>query len=122
MKVLVLGAGVIGVTTAYRLLQDGHEVTVAERNPTAAEETSANNAGLVAPGHADAWSSPRAPMILLRSLWRNDQAPALQAAGGPAALALVLAVPAPMHRRSGAGQHPAQAPALRLFPRPPCRR
>ncbi len=74
MKVLVMGAGVIGVTTAYRLLKDGHEVTVVERNATAAEETSANNAGLVAPGHAYAWSSPKAPMILLRSLWRDDQA------------------------------------------------
>ncbi|MDH3473742.1 MAG: D-amino acid dehydrogenase [Rhodospirillales bacterium] len=74
MKVLVLGAGVVGVTTAYRLLKDGHEVTVIERNATAAEETSANNAGLVAPGHSYAWSSPRAPGILLKSLWRDDQA------------------------------------------------
>jgi D-amino-acid dehydrogenase len=74
MKVLILGAGVIGVTTAYRLLKDGHEVTLIERNATAAEETSANNAGLVAPGHSYAWSSPRAPGILLKSLWRDDQA------------------------------------------------
>ena len=74
MKVLILGAGVIGVTTAYRLLRDGHEVTVLERNETAAEEASANNAGLIAPGHAYAWSSPRAPGILLKSLWRDDQA------------------------------------------------
>ena len=74
MKVLVLGAGVIGVSTAYRLLKDGHEVTLIERNATAAEETSANNAGLVAPGHSYAWSSPKAPMILLKSLWRDDQA------------------------------------------------
>ena len=74
MKVLILGAGVIGVTTTYRLLRDGHEVTVLERNATAAEEASANNAGLIAPGHAYAWSSPRAPGILLKSLWRDDQA------------------------------------------------
>ena len=74
MKVLILGAGVIGVTTAYRLLKDGHEVSLIERNASAAEETSANNAGLVAPGHAYAWSSPKAPKILLKSLWRDDQA------------------------------------------------
>ena len=63
MKVLVMGAGVIGVTTAYCLLKDGHEVTVVERNDGAAEETSANNAGLIAPGHAYAWASPKAPAM-----------------------------------------------------------
>jgi D-amino-acid dehydrogenase len=74
MKILVMGAGVIGVTTAYRLLQDGHEVTVVERNQSAAEETSATNAGLIAPGHSYAWASPKAPAMLLKSLWREDQA------------------------------------------------
>lgn len=73
MKVLVMGAGVIGVTSAYQLLKDGHEVTVVERLSEAADETSFGNAGAIAPGHAYAWSSPRAPMTLLRSLWRNDQ-------------------------------------------------
>lgn len=74
MKVIVMGGGVIGVTTAYCLLKDGHEVTVVERHEGAADETSFANAGLVAPGHAYTWASPRAPGILLRSLWRNDQA------------------------------------------------
>ncbi len=74
MKVLIMGAGVIGVTTAYQLLKDGHEVTVVEQNPGAADETSFGNAGAIAPGHAYPWSSPRAPMTLLRSLWRDDQA------------------------------------------------
>jgi D-amino-acid dehydrogenase len=74
MHVLVMGAGVIGVTTAYQLLRDGHQVTVLERLSAAADETSFGNAGAIAPGHAYAWSSPRAPMTLLRSLWRNDQA------------------------------------------------
>ncbi len=74
MKVLVMGAGVIGVTTAYCLLKDGHEVAVVERNQSAAEETSATNAGLIAPGHSYAWASPKAPAMLLRSLWRDDQA------------------------------------------------
>lgn len=74
MKVNVLGGGVIGVTAAYYLCKDGHEVTVLERHAGPAEETSFANAGLVAPGHAYAWSSPRAPKILLKSLYRDDQA------------------------------------------------
>lgn len=74
MRVLVLGGGVIGVTTAYELLKDGHEVTLIEREPDVALGTSFANAGMVAPGHAFAWASPRAPKVLLRSLWRNDQA------------------------------------------------
>ena len=74
MKILVMGAGVIGVTTAYQLLQDGHEVVVVERCESAGEETSAGNAGLIAPGHAYAWASPAAPKILLKSLFREDQA------------------------------------------------
>jgi len=72
VKVLVLGAGIAGVTTAYALARDGHEVTVIDRQALAANETSFSNAGMVAPGHAYTWASPRAPMILLKSLWRND--------------------------------------------------
>jgi D-amino-acid dehydrogenase len=74
MRVLVLGGGVIGVTTAYELLRDGHEVTLLEREADVALGTSFANAGMVAPGHAFAWASPRAPKVLLRSLWRDDQA------------------------------------------------
>jgi D-amino-acid dehydrogenase len=74
MKVLVLGAGIAGVTTAYELNRDGHEVTVIDREELPASFTSYANAGLFAPGHAYAWSSPAAPGILLKSLWRNDQA------------------------------------------------
>jgi D-amino-acid dehydrogenase len=71
---VVMGGGVIGVTTAYYLARDGHEVTVLDRQPQAANETSFANAGLVAPGHAYTWASPRAPKILLKSLFRDDQA------------------------------------------------
>lgn len=74
MKALVLGAGIVGVTTAYELNRDGHEVTVIDREELPASFTSYGNAGLFAPAHAYAWSSPAAPGILLRSLWRNDQA------------------------------------------------
>lgn len=74
MRVAVLGAGVAGITTAYELARDGHEVTVIERLPEAAAETSFANAGLIAPGHAYTWSSPKAPRILLRSLVDDSQA------------------------------------------------
>ncbi|SMF60577.1 D-amino-acid dehydrogenase [Tistlia consotensis] len=74
MRIAVLGAGLAGVTCAWRLAKDGHEVTVVDRGETAANFTSYANAGLVAPGHAYAWSSPKAPGMLLRSLWRDDQA------------------------------------------------
>ncbi|MCI0431846.1 MAG: D-amino acid dehydrogenase [Rhodospirillales bacterium] len=74
MRIIVLGAGVVGVATAYCLARDGHEVTVVDRQPGPARETSFSNAGLVAPGHVYAWASPRAPAILLQSLWREDTA------------------------------------------------
>jgi D-amino-acid dehydrogenase len=74
MKVLVMGAGIAGVTTAYELCRDGHEVTVIDREELPASFTSYANAGLFAPGHSYAWSSPAAPRILINSLWRNDQA------------------------------------------------
>lgn len=74
MKALVLGAGIAGITMAYELERDGHEVTVIDREAAPASFTSYGNAGLFAPGHAYAWSSPAAPGVLLRSLWRNDQA------------------------------------------------
>jgi D-amino-acid dehydrogenase len=72
VKILVLGAGIAGVTTAYALARDGHEVAVIDRQALAANETSFSNAGMVAPGHSYTWASPRAPKILLQSLWRND--------------------------------------------------
>lgn len=73
MRVVVLGGGVIGVTTAYELLKDGHEVTLLEKAPSVALGASFGNAGMIAPGHAFAWASPKAPKILLKSLWRDDQ-------------------------------------------------
>jgi D-amino-acid dehydrogenase len=74
MRVLVMGGGIVGVTTAYQLVQDGHEVVLVERREGAGLETSWGNAGMVAPGHAFVWSSPQAPMILLKSLFAKNQA------------------------------------------------
>jgi D-amino-acid dehydrogenase len=58
MKVLVLGAGVIGVATAHYLAEDGHEVTVVDRQPGPALETSFGNAGNVCPSYATPWAAP----------------------------------------------------------------
>jgi D-amino-acid dehydrogenase len=73
MRVAVLGAGVVGIATAWELLRDGHEVVVVDRRVEPAMETSFANAGMVAPGHAFVWSSPQAPKVLLKSLFRDDQ-------------------------------------------------
>jgi D-amino-acid dehydrogenase len=74
MRVLVMGGGVVGVTTAYQLQRDGHEVVLLEAGPGVAQETSWGNAGMIAPGHSFVWSSPKAPGILLKSLIMRDQA------------------------------------------------
>ncbi len=50
MKIAVIGAGIVGVTTAYELAADGHAVTVFERRASVASETSFANAGIIAPG------------------------------------------------------------------------
>jgi D-amino-acid dehydrogenase len=74
MRILIMGGGVVGVTTAYQLLKDGHEVVLLERQDIVARETSWGNAGMIAPGHSFVWSSPKAPWILLKSLFQKDQA------------------------------------------------
>ena len=74
MKVLVLGGGVVGVTTAYFLAKTGHEVTIVEEKDGLGLEASAGNAGIIAPGHSFAWASPAAPGMLLRSLRGEETA------------------------------------------------
>lgn len=74
MRIIILGGGVVGVTTAYQLQRDGHDVVLLERNREVASGASWGNAGMIAPGHSFVWSSPKAPMILLKSLVLKDQA------------------------------------------------
>ena len=69
MRVAVIGAGIIGITTAYELATDGHEVTVFERRSAAAEETSFANAGVVAPGYVTPWAAPGMPGKVMRHLF-----------------------------------------------------
>jgi D-amino-acid dehydrogenase len=67
-RIIVLGAGVIGVTTAYYLARAGRAVTVVERRPGPALETSYANAGEISPGYASPWASPDVPRKALRWL------------------------------------------------------
>lgn len=68
MKIVVLGSGVIGITTAWYLAQAGHEVTVVDRQPSAAMETSFANAGEISPGYASPWAAPDIPRKAVRWL------------------------------------------------------
>ncbi len=68
MKVAVLGAGVIGVTTAYYLSQAGHEVVVYDRQSGPAMETSFGNAGEISPGYASPWAGPGIPLKAIKWL------------------------------------------------------
>ncbi len=68
MKVLILGSGVIGVTSAWYLAQAGHEVTVVDRQPSPALETSFANAGEVSPGYSSPWAGPGVPVKAIRWL------------------------------------------------------
>ncbi|MDM0089915.1 MULTISPECIES: D-amino acid dehydrogenase [unclassified Variovorax] len=68
MKVLVLGSGVIGVSSAYQLALAGHEVTVVDRQPAAGMETSYGNAGEVSPGYSSPWAGPGVPLKAVKWL------------------------------------------------------
>ncbi|MFA9218114.1 MAG: D-amino acid dehydrogenase [Sphingomonadaceae bacterium] len=66
MKVVILGSGVIGVTSAYYLAKAGHDVTVLDRQPGPALETSFANAGQISPGYASPWAAPGIPLKAMK--------------------------------------------------------
>ncbi|MDM9557451.1 D-amino acid dehydrogenase [Bordetella petrii] len=72
MHVIVLGGGVIGTTTAYYLARQGAKVTVLDRQPEAACETSYANAGQVSPGYSTPWAAPGIPLKALKWLFQKD--------------------------------------------------
>jgi len=72
MKVIVLGSGIIGTSSAWFLNKQGHEVTVLERQPGAARETSFANGGQISVSHAEPWANPAAPMKILKWLGKED--------------------------------------------------
>jgi D-amino-acid dehydrogenase len=71
MKIAIIGAGIIGVTTAYELAADGHEVHVFERHSSACEEASFANAGVLAPGYTAPWAAPGMPSKVLKYLFQT---------------------------------------------------
>jgi len=72
MKVLVLGSGVVGVTSAWYLSKAGHEVTVVDRRAACGMETSFANGGQISVSHAEPWANPSAPLKVIKWLMRED--------------------------------------------------
>ena len=72
MKVIVLGAGIIGISTAWYLLEEGHEVTVVDRQPDAALETSFANGAQISVSFCEPWANAGAPFKVAKWLLRDD--------------------------------------------------
>ncbi len=72
MRVLVLGAGVVGTTSAWYLARAGHQVTVVDRQPVAGNETSFANGGQISVSHAEPWANPHVLPRMLKWLGRED--------------------------------------------------
>ena len=72
MKVIVLGSGIIGTSSAWFLKKQGHDVTVIERQPGAAQETSFANGCQISVSHAEPWANPSAPLKVLKWLGKED--------------------------------------------------
>jgi D-amino-acid dehydrogenase len=87
MKIAVVGAGIIGITTAYELAQDGHEVTVFDRRGTVAEECSFSNAGVLAPGYVTPWAAPGMSWKMAKQWFSRHAALRIQWPLAPADLA-----------------------------------
>lgn len=72
MKVVVLGAGIVGISTAWYLLEQGHEVTVVDRQPDAALETSFANGAQISVSYCEPWAHPSAPLKVAKWLAHDD--------------------------------------------------
>jgi D-amino-acid dehydrogenase len=72
MQIIVLGAGIIGISTAWHLLERGHDVVVVDRQPDAALETSFANAAQISVSYCEPWANKHAPAKLAKWMFRND--------------------------------------------------
>ena len=84
MRILILGSGVIGVTSAWYLRQQGHEVVVVDRGDAPATETSFANAGQVSPGYASPWPAPGIPLKAVKWLLSRHAPLAIKPTADPA--------------------------------------
>lgn len=69
-SVLILGGGVIGVTSAYYLLKQGFDVTIIDRQSSVGQETSFANAGQISPGYSTPWAAPGIPSKAIKQIGR----------------------------------------------------
>ena len=102
MRVVILGSGVVGVASAWYLNQAGHEVTVIDREPGAALETSAANAGQISPGYAAPWAAPGAVSYTHLDVYKR-QVPILLLAWGSPRPKRWLSLPI-MRQKNGSGR------------------
>src|SRR4051794_15250594 len=86
MRIAIVGSGLSGVTTAYLLQQQGHQVEVVDQEAGPALQTSFANGGLLTPSMAEPWNAPGCWRVLLRSLGRSDSAMQLRAHALPSLL------------------------------------
>ena len=86
MRIVILGSGVIGVTSAYYLAKAGHEVTVIDRQPGPALETSFANAGQISPGYASPWAAPGIPLKAVKWMMQRHAPLAISLDGSAAQL------------------------------------
>ena len=86
MRIAVIGAGIVGITSAFELAAEGHEVTVFERNGGVASETSFANAGVIAPGYVTPWASPGMTSKVIRHLLSPHSPVRINTKLSPAAL------------------------------------
>ena len=121
MKVLVLGAGVVGVTSAYYLARAGHDVTVIERREQAGLETSFANAGQVSPGYSSPWAAPGIPVKALKWLLMKHRPLVIWPMPDPRDVALGDQHAGQLHIERLCAQQGAHGAAGRIQPRQPAR-
>ena len=107
MHVMILGAGLSGVTTAWYLQEAGFQVSLVDRQPEAARETSFANGGQISISHPEPWANPGAPWQILRWLGRDDAPLKFRPTRDPAqwiwgARFLLECLPARAHRNTRA--------------------
>ena len=103
MRVIVLGSGVIGVTSAYYLAEAGHEVVVLDRQEGAALETSFANAGEVSPGYSAPWAAPGIPLKALKWLFMRHRPLFIWPTPDPDSGTVLSSMPAPAKSAAATG-------------------